>query len=102
MWDEDMVPYRTMRRELPMVLIGHANYPAVTNDRLPASLSKKWITDILRKKIGYRGLIVSDDMEMGGGAEGGSDRAGRGGVCARRRRSVFDLPYRKNWLYAGI
>ena len=32
----------------------------------PASLSKKWITDILRKKIGYRGLIVSDDLEMGG------------------------------------
>ena len=65
MWDEDIVPYRTMRRELPMVLIGHANYPAVTKDSLPASLSKKWITDILRKKIGYRGLIVSDDMEMG-------------------------------------
>jgi beta-N-acetylhexosaminidase len=33
--------------------------------RTPASLSKKWITDILRKKIGYRGLICSDDLEMG-------------------------------------
>ncbi len=65
MWEEDLVPYRTMRRELPMVLVGHANYPAVTKDGLPASLSKKWITDILRKKIGCRGLIVSDDMEMG-------------------------------------
>ena len=65
LWDEDMVPYRAMRRELPMVLVGHANYPAVTKDGLPATLSKKWITDILRKKIGYRGLIVSDDMEMG-------------------------------------
>ena len=42
------------------------NYPAVTRDRTPASLSKKWITDILRKKIGYRGLVVSDDLEMGG------------------------------------
>ena len=66
LWAEDLFPYRTMRRELPMVLIGHANYPAVTNDSSPASLSKKWITDILRKKIGYRGLIVSDDLEMGG------------------------------------
>jgi beta-N-acetylhexosaminidase len=65
MWKEDLIPYRTMRRELPMVLIGHANYPTVTKDALPASLSKKWIADILRKKIGYRGLIVSDDMEMG-------------------------------------
>jgi beta-N-acetylhexosaminidase len=65
MWEEDLVPYRNMRRELPMVLVGHANYPAVTQDGLPASLSRKWINDILRKKIGYRGLIVSDDMEMG-------------------------------------
>jgi beta-N-acetylhexosaminidase len=49
-----------------MVLVNHANYPAVTRDRLPASLSKKWITDVLRRRIGYRGLIVSDDLEMGG------------------------------------
>jgi len=45
--------------------VGHANYPSVTKDALPASLSKKWISSILREKIGYRGLIVSDDMEMG-------------------------------------
>jgi beta-N-acetylhexosaminidase len=55
-----------MRRELDMVLVNHANYPAVTRDELPASLSKKWITDVLRRKIGYSGLIVSDDLEMGG------------------------------------
>jgi beta-N-acetylhexosaminidase len=66
LWKEDLVPYRTMKRELPMVLINHANYPAVTRDRLPASLSKKWIADVLRRRIGYRGLIVSDDLEMGG------------------------------------
>ncbi len=65
LWEEDLVPYRAMRRELPMVLIGHADYPAVTKETSPASMSKKWITGILRNKIGYRGLIVSDDMEMG-------------------------------------
>jgi beta-N-acetylhexosaminidase len=66
LWAEDLYPYRVMRRELPMVLVGHANYPVVTRDDKPASLSRKWITDILRNKIGYRGLIVSDDLEMGG------------------------------------
>src|SRR6266496_2667617 len=66
LWAEDIAPYRTMQRELPMVLVNHANYPAVTRDRLPASLSKKWITDVLRRRIGYRGLILSDDLEMGG------------------------------------
>lgn len=66
LWTEDLVPYRAMKRELPMVLVNHANYPAVTRDKLPASLSKKWISGILRRKIGYRGLVVSDDLEMGG------------------------------------
>ena len=66
LWEEDLYPYRAMRRELEMILISHANYPLVTRDGVPASLSKKWITDILRRKIGYRRLIVSDDLEMGG------------------------------------
>jgi beta-N-acetylhexosaminidase len=66
MWDEDLRPYRELRRDLPMVMISHAAYPQVTRERTPASLSKLWITDILRKKIGYRNLILSDDLEMGG------------------------------------
>ncbi|MGC2247793.1 MAG: glycoside hydrolase family 3 N-terminal domain-containing protein, partial [Terriglobales bacterium] len=47
MWAEDLVPYRILRRQLPLVMISHAAYPEVTGDRAPASLSKKWITDIL-------------------------------------------------------
>ncbi len=66
LWKEDLVPYRVMKREFPMVLVNHANYPAVTGDKLPASLSKKWISEVLRRRIGYLGLIVSDDLEMGG------------------------------------
>jgi beta-N-acetylhexosaminidase len=66
MWAEDLLPYRTLRRQLPFVMISHASYPQVTGSRTPASLSKMWITDILRKRIGYRNLVVSDDMEMGG------------------------------------
>jgi beta-N-acetylhexosaminidase len=66
LWAEDLVPYRTLRRELPMVMVSHAAYPQVTRDKTPASLSKVWITDILRKRIGFRNLIVSDDLEMGG------------------------------------
>jgi beta-N-acetylhexosaminidase len=65
LWVEDLVPYRLLRRELPMVMVSHAAFPEVTKEHLPASLSKKWITDILRKRISYNGLVVSDDMEMG-------------------------------------
>ena len=66
LWLEDVRPYRTLRRELPMVMVAHCAYPSVTGDKTPASLSRKWITEILRRKIGYRGLIISDDLEMGG------------------------------------
>ena len=66
LWEADLVPYRVMKRELPIVLVNHANYPSVTRDKLPASLSKKWMSEVLRRRINYRGLIVSDDLEMGG------------------------------------
>ncbi len=66
LWAEDLLPYRALQRELPFVMVAHAAYPAVTGDRLPASLSKKWMGDILRKKIGYRGLTITDDLDMGG------------------------------------
>ena len=66
LWEQDLVPYRRLRQKAKMVLVGHAAYPAVTGTRTPASLSKKWITEVLRKKIGFRGLVVSDDVEMGG------------------------------------
>ena len=66
LWTEDLFPYRTLRRQMAFVMIAHAAYPQVTKDSTPASLSKIWIADILRKRIGYRGLSVSDDLEMGG------------------------------------
>jgi beta-N-acetylhexosaminidase len=66
LWSEDLLPYRELRRELPFVMVAHAAYPEVTGNTTPASLSKKWMSDILRRKIGYRGLIITDDLDMGG------------------------------------
>ena len=66
LWKEDLVPYRKLRRELPFVMVAHAAYPQVTGDKTPSSLSKKWMSGILRKKIGYRGLVITDDLDMGG------------------------------------
>ena len=66
LWAEDLLPYRMLKRQLPFVMVSHAAYPKVTKAKLPASLSRMWITDILRKRIGYKNLIVSDDLEMEG------------------------------------
>ena len=66
LWNEDLVPYRLLARQLPFVMVAHCAYPKVTGEAVPASISKKWIREVLRKKIGYMGLVVSDDLEMGG------------------------------------
>jgi beta-N-acetylhexosaminidase len=48
-------------------MVAHATYPnALKENGTPASLSKRWVGEVLRKKIGYQGLVISDDLEMGG------------------------------------
>jgi beta-N-acetylhexosaminidase len=63
---EDLLPYIELRNELPMVMVNHAAYPNTPSKNQPASVSNYWITTVLRKRIDYRGIIFSDDLEMGG------------------------------------
>jgi beta-N-acetylhexosaminidase len=46
------------------VMIGHIAVPALDSLGLPASLSAPMVSDLLRKEIGFRGLIVTDGLEM--------------------------------------
>jgi beta-N-acetylhexosaminidase len=66
LWQEDLAPYRELVKELPMVMVNHAIYPENRSGNRPATTSPFWITTVLQKRIGYRGLIFSDDLEMGG------------------------------------
>ena len=66
LWAEDLAPYRELCDELPMIMVNHAAYPATPSKDDPASVSPFWITKVLRERLRYRGLIFSDDMEMGG------------------------------------
>jgi beta-N-acetylhexosaminidase len=72
LWAEDIHPYRALRREMPFVIVAHAALPAATGNGTPASLSPHWINDILRKQVGFRGLVASDDLEMAGALASGS------------------------------
>jgi beta-N-acetylhexosaminidase len=49
-----------------MVMVSHAAYPLAKEKRRPASVSSFWVGDVLKKRIGYRGMVLSDDLEMGG------------------------------------
>jgi beta-N-acetylhexosaminidase len=66
LWHKDLAPYRELRNELPMIMVNHAAYPDSPGKDRPASASPYWITTVLRKRLGYWGIIFSDDMEMGG------------------------------------
>lgn len=49
----------------PLVMVGHIEAPNLTGDDLPATLSKTMMTDELRGKLGFDGVIISDSFEMG-------------------------------------
>lgn len=72
LWAEDLLPYRELAGILPLVMVAHAWYPELeralgwTGPSRPASLSQEIIEDLLRRRIGYQGLVLCDDLEMGG------------------------------------
>jgi beta-N-acetylhexosaminidase len=63
---EDLVPFRILRKDLPMIMVSHAAFPRTPGKNTPASASHFWITKLLREEMGYRGIVFSDDLEMGG------------------------------------
>lgn len=64
LWRDDLVPFRELLDELPMVLISAARYKAYDFDHLsPACLSSAIVTGLLREKLGYHGLAVANDLE---------------------------------------
>ena len=47
-----------------MIMVGHIAVPSITEDNIPASLSKKVVTDILREEMGYNGVVITDALNM--------------------------------------
>lgn len=58
----DLLPFQRLSDQLDALMIAHVVYPAV--DKRPAGYSSLWLRDILRERIGYRGVIISDDLGM--------------------------------------
>ena len=66
--NEDIAPFATLIKESNpdnyFILVSHLKYPELDATN-PASLSKNIMTDLLRGELGYKGIIITDDMEMG-------------------------------------
>ena len=66
----ELYPFRALVKEVASVMIGHLNVPALEPKAgLPSSLSSVIITDLLKKKMGYEGLIFTDALGMKGVSE---------------------------------
>lgn len=47
-----------------MIMVGHFTVPAIDEENVPASLSKKVITNLLREEMGYNGVVITDALNM--------------------------------------
>jgi beta-N-acetylhexosaminidase len=62
----DLIPFRAaVQAGIPAVMTTHITFPALDPDA-PASLSPRVIGGLLRKQLGFAGVVVSDDLEMAG------------------------------------
>ncbi len=72
---EELVPFRLLAGRTASVMVGHGHYPAWDGPQpLPATGSRAIVSKLLRDDLGFGGLVVSDDLEMG--AVGELDRDG--------------------------
>jgi beta-N-acetylhexosaminidase len=60
----ELLPFRkAIQAKIPMLMTAHVVYPAL-DPKLPATLSPRILQDLLRRRMGFRGVVVSDDLQM--------------------------------------
>lgn len=63
-WAHDIKPFQQLANEVDAIMPAHVIYPEL--DDMPAGFSKYWIQDVLRQELGFKGVVISDDLTMEG------------------------------------
>jgi beta-N-acetylhexosaminidase len=63
--DAELQPFRLLASRAPMVMGGHLFHPNFSDNTEPVTFSHKALTGVLRNNLGYRGVILTDDLDMG-------------------------------------
>ena len=62
----ELVPFKeAIKSGAEIIMVAHIALPKITNDMTPASLSYKITTELLRNELGYKGLVITDGLNMG-------------------------------------
>ena len=61
----ELAVFRAFATEVDSMMIGHAFYPSLEQSQTPSSLSQSVISKLLRTELGFRGLVMTDDLDMG-------------------------------------
>lgn len=61
---KELEPYRLLKTTADTVMVAHV-YNKKLDARYPATLSKRIVTDLLRRNIGFEGVVITDDLQMG-------------------------------------
>lgn len=64
----ELYPFKELiASNIPMIMMGHLEVPVFERQKnLPSSLSKNIVTKLLREELGYKGVIITDALDMGG------------------------------------
>ena len=62
--NSDLLPFIKSINDTNMIMVGHIALPKITNSSIPASLSKEIVTDLLKNKYNYKGLVITDALNM--------------------------------------
>lgn len=62
----ELVPFlEAIKQEVPVIMVSHISLPNVIGDNTPTSLSKKMLSEFLRGELNYKGIIITDALDMG-------------------------------------